>query len=201
MLPAYYDDLDQINFKIWQMITDGVVNRHSSFHIPVMINSSENNNNGRIVVLRNANSDQHTIKFHSDIRSPKVNNLKKNSKVFFIFYDKEEKIQLRVSGDAIINYKNNITKASWKKTAHMSRKCYLAAHAPGTVSEKPTSGVSDKVENLKYTLEESESGYENFCVIETKIDSIEWLYLAAKGHRRAKFEYSKNSIKKNWLTP
>ena len=201
MLPAYYDDLDQINFKIWQMITDGVVNRHSSFHIPVMINSSENNNNGRIVVLRNANSDQHTIRFHSDIRSPKVNNLKKNSKVFFIFYDKEEKIQLRVSGDAIINYKNNITKASWEKTAHMSRKCYLAAHAPGTVSEKPTSGVSDKVENLKYTLEESESGYENFCVIETKIDSIEWLYLAAKGHRRAKFEYSKNSIKKNWLTP
>ena len=183
------------------MITDGVVNKHSSFHIPVMINSSENNNNGRIVVLRNANSDQHTIRFHSDIRSPKVNNLKKNSKVFFIFYDKEEKIQLRVSGDAIINYKNNITKVSWEKTAHMSRKCYLAAHAPGTVSEKPTSGVSDKVENLKYTLEESESGYENFCVIETKIDSIEWLYLAAKGHRRAKFEYSKNNIKKNWLTP
>ena len=201
MLPAYYDDLDQINFKIWQMITDGVVNRHSSFHIPVMINSSENNNNGRIVVLRNVNSDQHTIRFHSDIRSPKVNNLKKNSKVFFIFYDKEEKIQLRVSGDAIINYKNNITKASWEKTAHMSRKCYLAAHAPGTVSEKPTSGVSDKVENLKYTLEESESGYENFCVIETKIDSIEWLYLAAKGHRRAKFEYNKNNIKKKWLTP
>ena len=201
MLPAYYDDLDQINFKIWQMITDGVVNRHSSFHIPVMINSSENNNNGRIVVLRNVNSDQHTIRFHSDIRSPKVNNLKKNSKVFFIFYDKEEKIQLRVSGDAIINYKNNITKTSWEKTAHMSRKCYLAAHAPGTVSEKPTSGVSDKIENLKYTLEESESGYENFCVIETKIDSIEWLYLAAKGHRRAKFEYSKNNIKKNWLTP
>ena len=201
MLPAYYDDLDQINFKIWQMITDGVVNRHSSFHIPVMINSSENNNNGRIVVLRNANSDQHTIRFHSDIRSPKVNNLKKNSKVFFIFYDKEEKIQLRVSGDAIINYKNNITRTSWEKTAHMSRKCYLAAYAPGTVSEKPTSGVSDKVENLKYTLEESESGYENFCVIETKIDSIEWLYLAAKGHRRAKFEYSKNNIKKNWLTP
>ena len=201
MLPAYYDDLDQINFKIWQMITDGVVNRLSSFHVPVMINGSENNNNGRIVVLRNVNSDQHTIRFHSDIRSPKVNNLKKNSKVFFIFYDKEEKIQLRVSGDAIINYKNNITKASWEKTAHMSRKCYLAAHAPGTVSEKPTSGVSDKVENLKYTLEESESGYENFCVIETKIDSIEWLYLAAKGHRRAKFEYSKNNIKKNWLTP
>ena len=51
MLPAYYDDLDQINFKIWQIIKDGVVNRHSSFHIPVMINSSENNIKNNCLML------------------------------------------------------------------------------------------------------------------------------------------------------
>jgi len=200
MLPAYYNDLNQINVKIWQMIKDGVTNRHSSFHIPIMINGSEKYVDGRIVVLRNADSDKHTIRFHSDIRSPKVSILKKNSKVLFVFYDKEEKIQLRVSGNADINYKNDTTINSWKKTAHMSRKCYLATYAPGTISEEPTSGVSDKIENLKYTLEESESGYNNFCVIETKINSIEWLYLAAKGHRRAKIEYKKK-IKKYWITP
>ena len=36
---------------------------------------------------------------------------------------------------------------------------------------------------------------------ETKIKSIEWLFLAAKGHRRAKFEYENKTIKKSWLTP
>ena len=96
---------------------------------------------------------------------------------------------------------NSITKNAWKKTKHMSRKCYLTTHAPGTISEKPTSGISDEIENLKYTLKESASGYKNFCVIETKINSIEWLFLAAKGHRKAKFQYLNNEIKKYWLTP
>jgi len=198
---AYYNNLDEINTKIWNMIKEGVTNRHFSFHIPIMINAQENQPDGRIVVLRNANSENKTIRFHSDIRSPKIDLIKKNPKIFFIFYDKEEKIQLRALGEASINYKNDITEISWKKTAHMSRKCYLATHAPGTLSEEPTSGVSDEIENLKYTLEESESGYENFCVIEAKIKSIEWLYLAAKGHRRAKFEYDNKDIKKYWLTP
>ena len=40
-----------------------------------------------------------------------------------------------------------------------------------------------------------------------KIKSFEWLYLAAKGHRRAKFEYANNLgskttfIRKTWLVP
>ena len=61
-------------------------------------------------------------------------------------------------------------------------------------------GIHD-IDNLKYTLEESEIGYENFCVIETFIKSIEWLYLAAKGHRRAYFSLKNNSLEKKWLIP
>ncbi len=182
-------------------MTDGVTNRHSSFHIPVMINGFEDQLNGRIVVLRSVSLDDHSIKFHTDIRSPKVILIKKNPKIFFLFYDKEQKIQLKVSGEAKVNYKNNITKDKWQKTAHLSRKCYLATSSPGTISEKPTSGLSKEIENSKYTIEESESGYKNFCIITSKVKSIEWLYLAAKGHRRAKFEYSNSEVKKYWLTP
>ena len=54
---------------------------------------------------------------------------------------------------------------------------------------------------IKYTIDESEIGYENFCVIETYIKSIEWLYLAAKGHRRAYFSFKNNSLEKKWLIP
>ena len=43
-----------------------------------------------------------------------------------------------------------------------------------------------KLEDFNYTMEQSEEGYKNFTVIQWKIKSIEWLYLAAKGHRRAK---------------
>ena len=66
---------------------------------------------------------------------------------------------------------------------------------------KSSSGLTEKVDNLKYSLEESEVGYKNFCVIETFIKSIEWLYLAAKGHRRAYFTFKNNSVEKKWLIP
>ena len=65
----------------------------------------------------------------------------------------------------------------------------------------PTSGLTAKIDDLKYTKEESEIGYKNFCVIETYIKSIEWLYLAAKGHRRAYFNFNKNQLEKKWLIP
>jgi len=35
--------------------------------------------------------------------------------------------------------------------------------------------------------------------VRCKIKSIEWLYLAAKGHRRARFELDNN--KEYWLVP
>ena len=75
----------------------------------------------------------------------------------------------------------------------------LVTNGPGTESDKPTSGLDNKFDNFDYTKEESEAGYKNFCVIRCKVKSIEWLYLAAKGHRRALFDLENN--KKNWLVP
>ena len=199
--PDYYNDLDKIYLKIWDLLKIGLQNRNLPFHIPVFICGDSNKSDGRIVVLRGINKEEKKIWFHSDIRSNKVKNLKLNSKATFLFYDKNEKIQLRISGNTMINYKNDITKNSWNKTAHMSRQCYLGEKAPGSDSLDPTSGLTSDIDNLKYTIEESEIGYENFCVIETFIKSIEWLYLAAKGHRRAYFSFKNNSLEKKWLIP
>ena len=199
--PNYYNDLDKVYLKIWDLLDLGLKNRNAPFHIPVFICGEENKFAGRIVVLRGVNAKERKIWFHSDIRSNKVKILKSNSRGTLLFYDKIEKIQLRISGNTKINYQNDITKKSWKKTVHMSRQCYLGDKAPGSNSALPTSGLTDDIDNLRYSLEESEIGYKNFCVIETFIKSIEWLYLAAKGHRRAYFSLEKNLIKKKWLIP
>ena len=127
--------------------------------------------------------------------------LKSNPEANLLFYDKNEKIQLRISGISKINYQNHISKKSWEKTAHMSRQCYLGDKSPGSSVLIPSSGLTADIDNLKYTKEESEIGYKNFCVIETFIKSIEWLYLAAKGHRRAFFSLKNNSLEKKWLIP
>ena len=199
--PDFYNSLDKIYLKIWDLLKTGLSDRDLPFHIPVFICGHDSNADGRMVVLRGINRKDKNLWFHTDIRSKKINFLKSNKNAIILFYDKSEKIQLRICGSTNINYKNEITKRSWKKTAHMSRQCYLGNKAPGASSLNPTSGLTSAVDNLKYTIEESEIGYENFCVIDTYIKSIEWLYLASKGHRRAYFHFNKNQLEKKWLIP
>ena len=199
--PDYYNNLNKVYTKIWNLLNLGLQNRDAPFHIPVFICGNRDKSDGRIVVLRGIDEKEKKIWFHSDIRSNKVKILKSNQEATLLFYDKSEKIQLRIFGYTKINYQNDITKKSWKKTVHMSRQCYLGNKAPGANASEPTSGLTADVDNFKYTIKESEIGYKNFCVIETFIRSIEWLYLASKGHRRAYFSLKNNSLEKKWLIP
>ena len=199
MQPAYYEDFVEIQKKIWLMLDDAVKNIASQLRIPTFICGNDNNIDGRIVVLRKSDQSNNLVQFHSDIRSDKVEILKKNPNASMLFYDKDEKIQVRLKVNCVINHKNEITKTSWDKTQHISRKCYLVDKGPGTVSDIPTSGLKPELDNFDYTKEQSEEGYKNFTVIQCKIKSMEWLYLAAKGHRRAKFNLENK--KETWLVP
>ena len=199
MQPAYYEDFKEIKKKIWSMLDDAVTNRSSQFRIPIFICGDQKDFDGRIVVLRKSDQSNNLLQFHSDIRSDKITKLKNNKNASMLFYDKEEKIQVRLKVECIINHNNEITKESWSKTGHISRKCYLVNNGPGTESKNPTSGLKPELDNFEFTMEQSEEGYKNFTVIQCKIKSIEWLYLAAKGHRRARFELDNN--KEYWLVP
>jgi len=199
MQPAYYEDFKEIKKKIWSMLDDAVTNRNSQFRIPVFVCGDQKDFDGRIVVLRKSDQSNNLLQFHSDIRSDKIEKLKNNKNASMLFYDKEEKIQVRLKVECIVNHNNEITKESWSKTGHISRKCYLVDNGPGTESSTPTSGLKPELDNFEFTMEQSEEGYKNFTVIQCKIKSIEWLYLAAKGHRRAKFELDNN--KEYWLVP
>ena len=200
MQPTYYENFAEIEKKIWSLLDDAIINRASPFRIPVFICGNQNDFDGRIVVLRKSDQSNKLLQFHSDIRSDKIKKLKNNNNASMLFYDKEEKIQVRIKVECTINYENEVTKQSWLKTGHMSRKCYLVSNGPGTESTIPTSGLKPELDNFEYTMEQSQEGYKNFTVIQCKIKSLEWLYLAAKGHRRARFEFS-DYTKGYWLIP
>jgi len=199
MQPAYYEDFSEIKNKIWSMLNNAIKDRGSPFRIPVFICGNQDDFDGRIVVLRKSDQLNNLIRYHSDIRSNKINKLKNNKNASMLFYDKEEKIQVRLKVECTVNHDNEITKESWLKTGHMSRKCYLVDNGPGVESATPTSGLKHELDNFEFTMEQSEAGYKNFTVIDCKIKSMEWLYLAAKGHRRAKFDL--NTKKEYWMIP
>ena len=199
MQPSFYEDFIGIKTKIWSMLDNAIKDRSSQFRIPVFICGSQNDFDGRIVVLRKSDQSNNLIQYHSDIRSNKIAKLKSNKNASMLFYDKDEKIQVRLKVECTVNHDNKITIESWLKTGHMSRKCYLVDNGPGTESPTPTSGLKPELDNFEFTMEQSEVGYKNFTVIQCKIKSMEWLYLAAKGHRRARFDLESN--KEHWLIP
>ena len=41
-IPNYYNNLDKVYFKIWDLLCHGSVNRNSSFHLPIFISGHGN---------------------------------------------------------------------------------------------------------------------------------------------------------------
>ena len=68
----FYNNLDETYYKIWELLNSGLKNRNASFHIPTFISGTNNEFDGRIVVLRGIDEKQNKMWFHSDIRSNKV---------------------------------------------------------------------------------------------------------------------------------
>ena len=59
--PDYYNDLDKVNQKIWEMLSSGLKNRDAPFHIPVFICGNKEKFDGRIIVLRGVDENEKKI--------------------------------------------------------------------------------------------------------------------------------------------
>ena len=180
----------------------GVKDRKHTFHTPVFCNINDKNAiESRVVVLRQFDSLNMILNFHTDFRSPKISSLKKNNNSLFVFYDHESKIQLRIKTISSINNQNVVAEEMWEKTQLYSRKCYLTKKTPSSATSFPEDGIDESLRGKEPTLEESEKGYINFAVVENEIKSIDWLYLSANGHRRLKINIGKSNNSFRWLIP
>ena len=112
--PDYYNNLEKTYIKTWDLLHKGLLERNNPFHIPVFICGNNSSFDGRIVVLRGLDKGNKSLSFHSNIRSDKIKILKNNPLSTFLFYDKTEKIQLRVKCNVKIHYQNDRTIESWK---------------------------------------------------------------------------------------
>lgn len=188
--------------NIKELLSLAVKDRHHAFHTPVFSNKNQNNSiDSRIVVLRKFNENKLKLNFHTDFRSPKIANLKKDNNSSFVFYDFKLKIQLRIVTLSIINNKNDVTKNAWDLSRLSSRKCYLTQKAPSSITTLPEDGIPKHLKGVDPSKEESEKGYDNFVVIENEIQIIDWLYLAASGHRRLNIVLKNSEPVFKWVIP
>ena len=196
------ENTNEIFEDIKRNLTRGVKDRKHTFHTPVFCNvDNENSIESRVVVLRQFDSPNMVLNFHTDFRSPKILGLQQNNNSLLVFYDHKLKIQLRIKTTSTINNQNKVTQEMWDQTKLFSRKCYLTEKAPSSSTNLPEDGIDESLGGREPTLEESERGYKNFTVVQNQIQQIDWLYLAASGHRRLKIILEKQIPSFQWIIP
>jgi len=193
------ENLALIEKDCWVRLVAGAEKSRNPFHTPSVATYAKDGLSLRTVVLRRALPETRELRFHTDIRSPKWNELKSNSSISALFYDASARIQLSIKGEATLHRNHVITEEAWLKTNLSSRRCYLTPHDPSSFSDFPTSGLSEDLEQGNFDLPESESGYSNFGIVSIQVKSIDWLWLNHAGHRRAYFDYQNDDF--HWLIP
>ena len=191
--------LNELEQDCWNRLVTGAIKSRNPFHRPSVATLSKGEVSMRTVVLRKALPLERELRFHTDVRSIKWDDLLINPGISALFYDADERIQLRIKGKAVLHHVNDITAKAWETTTLSSRKCYLTLHNPSSFTDSSTSGLSEDIEQEKFTLLESEAGFTNFGIVSIQVQSIDWLWLNHAGHRRAFFDYEKESYL--WMIP
>ena len=158
--------------------------RRAAMHMPVVGTAD---GDLRIMVLRACDPDFAALRFHTDARSHKVAAIGTGAPVSLLAYEPEAKIQTRARGVGRIELDGPVADAAWAKADAFARRCYLAEAGPGTPVAQPVSGLPGEVEGIRPSEEQLVPARENFAVLLVTLTSLDWLYLAHNGHRRAKF--------------
>lgn len=198
-LPGWYDDLAGTLGAAWQLLARGSADRRSGFHAPVIANLGlDGRPRSRVMILRHVDIQARTLRLHTDLRSAKIAEYHADPRVALLGYDVGDKAQIRIEGRARLHHDDAIAEAAWASSQRMSRACYGTKPAPGSaIADGNAFTLPDAQDEAALAL-----GRENFAALVITAESLEWLYLAFEGHRRARFTWDeRGAVTSEWLVP
>lgn len=185
----------------WDLLEEGASRARVPFHTPVLATVSAAGPEARTVVLRAANRGALTLTCHTDARSAKFGEIRDDARVSWLFYDPDRKLQLRIHARGTAVSAGEPAERRWRDVAVGSRRCYLATEAPGATLPAAGNALPPALRSRRPTPGESERGREHFAVIESRVLSIDCLYLDSAGHRRARFDCAAGAPAGRWVAP
>jgi pyridoxamine 5'-phosphate oxidase len=195
--PSFYNNLDETLAESWRLIGRGTADRKSGFHhMTVATVALDGRPRLRTVILRGCHAAARSLRFHTDNRSEKTVEIAAEPRVSLHFYDPAAKIQLRCDGLATIHTDDAVADAAWLATRTFSRQCYGITPGPGT-----TIAAGEDFSLPPTTEEATAPARANFAATLIRIETMEWLYLASSGHRRALFDWTSGTLSARWLAP
>ena len=168
----------QLGYDLWQLLIASTSQRQHPFRLATMATVDQQTPEARIIVLREVDPNQPSCLFFAHALSPKVQQLRNNPSCSLLFYDPEQKVQLRLYGKAILHLNDDITKHCWSGIPDF-RKFEYQGIAPGAMLDETfTEKSNDSLSNPFY-----------FCVIRVIIHEMDWLQLGREKHQRKQLKW------------
>ena len=188
--------LNQVVPTAWSLLQAAVDDRDDPLRLPVLATvDDEHRPQARVVVLRAADPQQRALEVYTDVRSPKVAELRDRPQAALCFYSAQRRLQLRLSGWVALHHADARAQRAWEATGLYARRSYLTSAAPGTPLDSSGDGLP-----LDYDPQVS-SG-EHLAVVRVHVEQLDWLLLAREGHLRAQARaLADGSWTPQWLVP
>ena len=167
--------------KINHLLQEGVHQKMHPFHWASFASLDADKAQLRTVILREWCLERRTLIFHTDMRSPKIKQLKANPNCAIMFYSQQHHLQLRFQASAHIHSQDELASYHYQQLHAKQLAIYQAEQAPSTAISDPNS--------LAYTAD----AQPNFAVIVCNFDTLDLLHLDEAGHRRILYDWDRHS--------
>jgi hypothetical protein len=193
-VPEFRGDLAATLAEAWRLLSAGVTDRRSGFHLMTAATLGlDGRPRARMVVLRGCDPLASTLRFHTDARACKIAELEHDPRIALHSYDPTRKIQIRLEGVSRIHARDAVADAAWAGSREFSRVCYGIAPGPGTPIAAPDAYAMPQAPDAVA------AGRTDFRAVVIVAATLEWLQLAHSGHSRASFDLA--SGEGRWLAP
>lgn len=184
------DSLESVFDKVKKKLKTASESSSHPFRFLTLATSSEEGPHARYVVLRGIDDDM-VCYFFSDSRASKVGQIVQEGKAALLFYNAEERIQIRINGIARQVIESKLIADFWQNINEEGKKAYTSKVAPGEEIESPEMGHTwhDPFE------------HQYFAVIKVIPQFIDVLQLNGSQHIRAQFKRKGDDWEKQWVSP
>ena len=117
-----FETLDDVRKDAQTRLAGAMEDRRSPMHTPVVATADAD---ARVMVLRHF--APWSLRFHTDTRAPKVAVIERNPQIGVLFYDKAEKVQIRVRGQARVESEGAVALSRSIRPTPRTRICTFSA--------------------------------------------------------------------------
>ena len=190
-------DADACYSTLGDLMRQAVASAKLPWHLPYAATVGEDGGpRVRTVVLRRFDAAGRAVHFHTDARSPKVEQLRRDPRVELVFYDGPNRLQARLPCLAELHHADELCREVWAGLTPSNRATYNVAEAPS--SELTIDASAYGPAQIGADVEEV---FLRFVIVRCVFDAAEVLELHHTGHRRARLEWDRGAWRTRRLAP